>query len=32
MEQIVRVKEVYPDGSAQVIHVRESACSGESIT
>ena len=29
MEQIVRVKEVYPDGSAQVIHVRESACSGD---
>ena len=29
MEQLVRVKEVYPDGTAQVIHVRESACSGD---
>lgn len=29
MEQLVRVKEVYPNGTAQVIHVRESACSGD---
>ena len=29
MEQIVRVREVYNDGTAQVIHVRESACSGD---
>ena len=29
MEQLVRVKEVYPDGTAMVIHVRESACSGD---
>jgi len=29
MEQIVRVREVYDDGTAQVIHVRESACSGD---
>ena len=29
MEQIVRVKEVYPNGMAQVIHQRESACSGD---
>ena len=29
MEQLVRVKEVYPDGTAQVIHIRESACSGD---
>ena len=29
MEQLVRVKEAYPDGTAMVIHVRESACSGD---
>ena len=29
MEQLVRVREVYPDGTAQVIHIRESACSGD---
>lgn len=29
MEQLVRVKETYPDGTALVVHVRESACSGD---
>ena len=29
MEQLVRVKEVYDNGTAMVIHVRESACSGD---
>ena len=29
MEQIVRVKSVTADGRAQVLHVRESACSGD---
>ena len=29
MEQLVRVKEVYDDGTAQVICIRESACSGD---
>lgn len=29
MEQLVRVKEIYPDGTAQVLHLRESACSGD---
>lgn len=29
MEQLVRVREVYADGTAQVVHVRESACSGD---
>lgn len=29
MEQLVRVKETYADGTALVIHVRESACSGD---
>lgn len=29
MEQLVRVKAVYGNGTAQVIHVRESACSGD---
>lgn len=29
MEQIVRVRETYPDGTALVMHVRESACSGD---
>lgn len=29
MEQLVRVRQIYDDGTAQVIHVRESACSGD---
>lgn len=29
MEQIVRVRETYPDGTAMVMHIRESACSGD---
>lgn len=29
MEQTVRVKEVYSDGTALVVHVRQSACSGD---
>lgn len=29
MEQLVRVKETYDNGTAQVVHVRESACSGD---
>ena len=29
MEQLVRVKETHSDGTAVVIHVRESACSGD---
>lgn len=29
MEQTVRVKEVYEDGSALVMHLRQSACSGD---
>ena len=29
MEQIVRVKSVSADGRAQVLHVRQSACSGD---
>lgn len=29
MEQTVRVRKVFDDGTAQVIHVRESACSGD---
>ena len=29
MEQLVRVRETYADGTALVIHVRESACSGD---
>lgn len=29
MEQLVRVKETYENGTALVIHVRESACSGD---
>ena len=29
MEQLVRVKETYEDGTAQVVHIRESACSGD---
>ncbi len=29
MQQLVRVKETFEDGTAMVIHVRESACSGD---
>ena len=29
MEQIVRIREIYDDGTAQVICIRESACSGD---
>lgn len=29
MEQLVRVRQVHPDGTATVIHIRESACSGD---
>ena len=29
MDQIVRVKQIYEDGTAQVICIRESACSGD---
>ena len=29
MEQLVRVKEVHPDGTATVLCIRESACSGD---
>lgn len=29
MEQIVRVRQVHNDGTATVIHMRESACSGD---
>ena len=29
MDQLVRVKETFDDGTATVIHVRESACSGD---
>ena len=29
MEQVVRVKETYPDGTALVVHTRLSACSGD---
>lgn len=29
MEQRVRVRETYSDGTAQVLHIRESACSGD---
>lgn len=29
MEQVVRVKEVYDDGTALILHIRESACSGD---
>ncbi len=29
MEQLVRVKQTYDNGTALVIHVRESACSGD---
>lgn len=29
MEQRVRVRETYPDGTALVLHIRKSACSGD---
>lgn len=29
MQQLVRVKEIYEDGTATVMHVRQSACSGD---
>lgn len=29
MEQVVQVRSVFPDGTAQVLHVRRSACSGD---
>ena len=29
MEQTVRVRKVFPDGTAEVVHIRESACSGD---
>ena len=29
MEQIVRIRNTHDDGMATVIHVRESACSGD---
>ena len=29
MEQLVRVRKILDDGTAEVIHVRESACSGD---
>ena len=29
MEQKVMVRQVLPDGSARVVHIRESACSGD---
>ena len=29
MEQLVRVKQVHSDGTATVMHIRESACSGD---
>ena len=29
MEQKVKVRQVLPDGTAQVVHIRESACSGD---
>ena len=29
MEQIVRVRKTFDDGTAQVLHIRESACSGD---
>ena len=29
MEQLVRVRQVHDDGTAAVIHIRESACSGD---
>ena len=32
MEQLVRVKKINDDGTAQVVHIRESACSGDCHT
>ena len=29
MQQLVRVRQIHEDGTATVIHVRESACSGD---
>lgn len=29
MEQLVRIRKLNPDGTAQVIHIRQSACSGD---
>ena len=29
MEQVVRIREVYPDGTALAVHIRQSACSGD---
>ena len=29
MEQKVKIRKVFPDGTAQVVHIRESACSGD---
>lgn len=29
MEQKVKVRECFPDGTATVVHIRESACSGD---
>lgn len=29
MEQIVRVRQTFSDGTAQVVHIRQSACSGD---
>lgn len=29
MEQVVRIRKCNPDGTAEVIHVRQSACSGD---
>lgn len=29
MEQIVKVQKTFPDGTAQVLRIRESACSGD---
>ena len=29
MEQLVRIRECYEDGTALVVHIRESACSGD---
>lgn len=29
MEQLVRIRKTHPDGTATVVHIRESACSGD---
>ena len=29
MEQVVRIREVYSDGTALAVHIRQSACSGD---